>query len=139
MLLALALLTSCNSAGEQESDTEAQTEESTTSLVRVIKVKKDLKKGTILSAKDIEIVDVEDSGIPDRYVKSSSEVINRKLLDPLKAGDIITTDHVSTKVYEEEKVELNLSMTEARVLGYVVVTDYVDADTGKDIRQRYRR
>lgn len=133
MLLALALLTSCNSAGEQESDTEAQTEESTTSLVRVIKVKKDLKKGTILSAKDIEIVDVEDSGIPDRYVKSSSEVINRKLLDPLKAGDIITTDHVSTKVYEEEKVELNLSMTEARVLGYVVVTDYVDADTGKDI------
>ena len=132
LLFALFLMSSCNSGGD-ESVTEADTEQSTASLVRVIKVKKDTKKGTILSAKDIEIVDVEASELPSGYVKSSSDVINRKLLETLKSGDIITSQHVSSKVYEEEKVELTLSMTEARVLGYVIVTDYVDISAGNDI------
>lgn len=132
LILTISLLTSCNTEEEEQTEV-AQTEEQTEATVRVIKAKHNIKKGTILSAKDIEIVDVLDVDLPEGYAKSSSEVINRKLTEKLSKGDIITTAKLSTKVYAEEKVELDVALTEARILGYVIITDYLDSNTGKDI------
>ena len=134
LFLSLVLLSSCNKSNEPEEQTEDATEQSTDSLVRVIKVKKNIKKGTSLAAKDIEIVDIDASeDIPSGYIQSSSDVINRKLLAAVSKGDILTSELLSTKVYAEEKVELNTTITEARALGYVIVTDYIESLSSRDL------
>ena len=127
------MLSACNGQEDIEELTEADQTEKTS--VRAIRLKKDMKKGTILLANHIEIVDVEAAeDLPEGYVSVAADALDRKLTANMKAGDYVIADVLSKKVYvdkDDEKLEVDDSL--ARKLGYVVVTDYVEADTGEDL------
>lgn len=102
------------------------------SVVRVIKATKDLTEGTIISVNDIDIVEVENTDLPEGYIKSSSDAVGRKLLSDLKKDDIITSAQLSSKVYNDGD-STDLTVSEARARGYVVVTDYIKNLSSMDL------
>lgn len=132
LVLASALMVSC----EAEPDGDTGQSETEPTVVRAIKAKKDIKKGTVLSAGDLDIAESDESELPDGYVAKTADAVNRKLLSAVKAGEFLTTELLSEKTFEDEDDEkLDVDNTLARKLGYVVVTDYVDVDTGEDLSE----
>ena len=126
LMLTLLFAVSCNSNGGENTDT---------STVRVIKAKETLAKGKVVAINDIDIVEIENADLPEGYIKSSSEAIGRKLLKLVKAGEIITSSHLSSEVYgnDDKDGDTDVSVSEARALGYVVVTDYITNMSSMDL------
>lgn len=130
LMLTSVLMVSCDTGADSDS---GQSEPKPT-VVRAIKAKKDIKKGAVLSAGDLDIVESDKSELPDGYIAKTSDAVNRKLLSAVKAGEFLTTELLSEKTFGDEADEkLEVDNTLARKLGYVVVTDYVDVDTGEDL------
>ena len=123
-MLSLLLTVSCTVSDEDNG---------ANATVRVIKTKRAISKGTVLAAGDIDIVVVEDVGLPEGYIKSSSDAIGRKLLSAVEEGTVLTAKHLSTDVYTENGEKADLTVSEARALGYVVVTDYINDMSGRDL------
>jgi len=162
MVLSIAAMTACNSQGdESEKSSGAQTESD--EKVSVVVFSADAAKGSVISAKDVEIVELPESSLPEKYFTKRTDAIGRKLDADVKAGDCVhegilvpdenaqngiskddinaIKEELRNKFKEELRKEL-LAELKGDIesgaiygsdLGYVVLTDYVAANTGKDV------
>lgn len=136
------LLVSCNAEkGEENISTEKATNETedqqASSTVMVVRLKENVSKGSYIELKDLELADVEPASLPEGYIAKSSDVVGRRVLSALKKGDYLTEDVLGKKKAESEKDESSDQITKsmAKKLGYIVVTDFLDADTGEDLTE----
>ena len=123
LVLTVFLACSCNGGGE-EVETEAPK-----LLVKALRVKVDAAAGENLGIKDVEVVEVERTLAPDDYLIKTSEVIGRTLLVDVKAGDVIGDSMLAVK---KEINTSDITIPLAKKLGFVVVTDYLDAWNGDE-------
>ena len=123
LMIVFLLVVSCAPGDKDKTDD---------SVVRVVKATKDLAEGTIISVNDIDIVEVENADLPEGYIKRSSDAVGRKLLEDLNKDDIITSSQLSNKVYGTDD-DTDITVSEARARGYVVVTDYIKNPSSLDL------
>lgn len=128
VLLTLTVILSCSCEG----DAPAGQNESAIH-VRALRAKVDVAAGEYLGIKDVEVVEVDRSLVPDDYLIKTNDVIGRELIADLKAGDFIGDSMLAEK---KEAGDSNISIPLARKLGFVVVTDYLDANTGEDLSEQ---
>ena len=130
ILLAVVMLAlcACNGGGEEPQPSE----QGSTLLVRVVKVKNDASTGDALGVSDIELVEIEAAVAPEGYISKSVDAVGRKLTVDVKAGDIITESMLAPKSSKDE-VKVEEDEATAREKGYVVVTDHVRINTHKDV------
>jgi hypothetical protein len=126
VLLAVLMILgcSCNGGG---ADSGAQEPEL---LVRALRTKVDAAKGGYLGIKDVEVVEINRDLVPDDYLIKTNEVVGRALLADIKAGDVIGESMLAEK---KEASSGNISVSLAKKLGYVVITDYLEPNTGEDL------
>ena len=128
LLVAMAILgCSCNDAAN---DTEGDATEAPKLLVRALRVKVDAAAGEFLGIKDVEVVEVERSLAPDDYLTATNEIVGRALLSDVKAGDVIGDSMLAAKK-GTNKEEISIPL--AKKLGFIVVTDYLEPNTGEDL------
>lgn len=126
ILLAVTVLFSCScNGGGEEIVTEAPK-----LLVRALRAKVDASAGEALGVKDVEVVEVERTLAPDDYLIKTNDAIGRQLLVDIKAGDVIG-DSMLTVKEEESRGEISIPL--AKKLGFIVVTDYLEPNTGEDL------
>ena len=126
ILLAVTVLFSCScNGGGEEIVTEAPK-----LLVKALRAKVDASAGEALGVKDVEVVEVERTLAPDDYLIKTNDAIGRQLLVDIKAGDVIG-DSMLTVKEEESRGEISIPL--AKKLGFIVVTDYLEPNTGEDL------
>ena len=128
------LLASCNSSPSTEpAETEAETTAAEPVMVSAVRAKNSVPAGQYLSNSDLEIVEVDANTLPEGYLNLKMSATNRKLLQNVVAGDYIT----SSMLGEKKKTSASsVNSSTARQLGYIVVTDYLDANTGDDLSEK---
>lgn len=130
ILLAVVMLALCACNGGNEEPQPS--EQGSTLLVRVVKVKNDASAGEALGAVDVELVEIDATSAPEDFLTKTTTAVGRKLLVDVKAGDVLTDAMLAPKASKEEsKVEEDEAT--AREKGYVVVTDYVRINLRKDV------
>lgn len=120
---------SCNSGVSSEPVNEP------TVRVKAVRAKVDAAAGEHIGVKDVEVVEVDRSIAPDDYLVKTNEVVGRVLLSDIKAGDVIGDSMLAPK----EEANGNISISLAKKLGYVVITDYLEANTGEDLTEKIQK
>ena len=127
VMLALLMLLLCSC--EQDIAHEST---STDVMVEAVRVRADIKKGEYIAARDLEIIETEKNELPDGYLSKKTDAIGRVVNIDVSAGDVLTESMLAPKKENNSK-EDNVDTNEARDLGYVIVTDYLKVNSGRDV------
>lgn len=123
--------------------------------VQAVRLKNSLEKGEIIAARDIELVDENDSNLPEGYITKRSDVIGKKMLETAEKGAYLAASMIEGGINEDKenneidyealrnelKAELLAELEheiatggiDASSLGYVLITDYAMPNTGEDV------
>lgn len=127
-------LASCNSSSTALAESEAATEAAEPVMVSAVKVKDSFPAGKYLSSGDLEVVEVDEKTLPEGYLTTKASALNRKLLQNVIAGEFLSSSMLGEK--KASSSISNVSTSIARKLGYIVVTDFLDANTGEDLSDK---
>lgn len=140
LLLGVLALTACN--GEDPADTaeEGATEAAEydfvldeNGMVDVLVFTKDAPRGTMVTIKNTEVVKMSPENLPRNVVSDIKDVISQYTNRDFFAGDYLIEDRiVKSKPLEtnDDVVIQDITRTDNE---YIVVTDFVKADTGEDL------
>ena len=136
LLLAAVMITMCacntNEPEEIEEEETEKVEEETAApeIVNAVILKTGKMKNEFISSADIDIVEVDKSLLPEDYISKKTEVIGKW------AADIILKDTylgASMLLKEAPSTTTGNASSEASALGYLVITDYVEINAGRDV------
>ena len=156
MLLSVVMLSACDKNTSEDGNggnDDRNTGSGTT--VQAVRLKNSLEKGEIIAARDIELVDENDSNLPEGYITKRSDVIGKKMLETAEKGAYLAASMIEGGVSEDKenneidyealrnelKAELLAELEheiatggiDASSLGYVLITDYAMPNTGEDV------
>ena len=156
MLLSVVMLSACDK-NTSEDGNGGNDDRNTGSgvTVQAVRLKSSLEKGEIIAARDIELVDENDSNLPEGYITKRSDVIGKKMLETAEKGAYLAASMIEGGVNEDKenneidyealrnelKAELLAELEheiatggiDASSLGYVLITDYAMPNTGEDV------
>ena len=136
LALFLLLLCSCNST-EPTDVTDEPSDESNN--VYVVRSRVNVKAGEYFSTVELEIVKMPESEAPEGYCSKKADVLGRMLIANVKEGDIITESILSPDKESDGKEENDMNTEDARAQGYVIVTDYLNVNSGKDLSRAIQK
>ena len=153
MLLGVVMLSACDKNTSEDGNDDRNTDSGVT--VQAVRLKNNLEKGEIISAKDIEVVDEKESNLPEGYIAKRVDVIGKRMLEAAEKGTYLAASMIEGGVNEDKenneidyealrnelKAELLAELEheiatggiDASSLGYVLITDYAMPNTGKDV------
>ena len=147
LVLLMLALCACNTADTASTPTEAPTEEPTEepteaptyAVVSAVVLKNKKAAGEYIKADDVELAEVSEELLPTDYFKKLLDVIGKWAAEDLEAGAYLGESSItnvspnsSNKTEEKEK-------SEAEQLGYVVITNYLKANTGVDVSKKIQQ
>ena len=156
MLFSVVMLSACDK-NTSEDGNGGNDDRNTGSgvTVQAVRLKSSLEKGEIIAARDIELVDENDSNLPEGYITKRSDVIGKKMLETAEKGAYLAASMIEGGVNEDKenneidyealrnelKAELLAELEheiatggiDASSLGYVLITDYTMPNTGEDV------
>ena len=141
-LLGMAMLTSCNSdadSAEEESDGAAtgQSKDEFTldenGMVDVLVFTADAPMGTRLTAKNTEVVKMDPTNLPRNVVTDPTDARGKYTSKDFFTGDYVIKSRISkTKPLDTNEELLNQDIARTNN-EYIVVTDFIKANTGEDL------
>ena len=135
MMLSVVMLSACDkntNDNGSDGDDDRSTESGTT--VQAVRLRNSLEKGEIIAARDIELVDEKESNLPEGYITALIDAIGMIAQVALSKGDVLSSSMIA-KAPEAEKPDT----VDPYEIGYVVITDYVQPDTGEDVSAGIQR
>ena len=132
--LALLMITACacnqvEPGAETEAETEApEAETAAPELVNAVVLKTGKMKNEFISSSDVEVVEVDKSLLPEDYISKKTEVIGKWAADILLKDTYLGKSMILKEAPTTEDVSLSVSE-----LGYLVITDYVPVNSGRDV------
>lgn len=113
-----------------EAPTEAQTE-APARTVSALTLKNKKAKNEYISSSDVEVVEVSEDQLPDDYITKKTQAIGKWAADTLEAGTYIG----ASMLLNESPIKSDTKNDDPSVseLGYLVITEYVKANTGLDV------
>ncbi len=101
--------------------------------VEIVRVKKDIPKGSYITQSMLELVSVKNVNLPDNIVTDIKEVKAKYAATDMYAGNYIYDKQISDDGVVKASKELLKQKELASKNDFVVVTDYVPANTGEDL------
>ena len=116
-----------------EEETEAPVEEEKPATLDIVVAAADVPVGTRLNDNHVKLVTVPNMNLPSNVITDISEVYEKYSKLDLVAGEYVSGDQLSNKrVSRVNNDLLNKDIVDTDD-AYVIVTDYIKADTGEDI------
>ena len=147
LVLLMLALCACNTSDTAPTPTEAPTEEPTEqpteaptyAVVSAVVLKNKKAAGEYITSNDVELVEVSEDLLPVDYFTKLLDAIGKWAAVDLEEGSYLgeslitkTSPNASNKNEEKEK-------SEAEALGYVVITNYLKANTGIDVSKKIQQ
>lgn len=101
--------------------------------VQIVVAKKDILKGRMVTDQVIEVVTVKNFNLPTNYISKTEEVLEKYAKVDIYAGEYISFEQVSSKKVLSVSSDTLVKPVEESNEKYVVVTDYVIPNSGKDV------
>ncbi len=101
--------------------------------VQIAVLKNDIIRGDQLNEESVEFLTVKSQNLPENVIKDTSEVYGKYAEENMYAGDYIYKNQLSDtpiKISDSELIVQQIKKTEN---DFLVVTDFVKANTGADI------
>lgn len=145
LTLGALMLVGCNDESEEiatepTNETEASTEEAKSNfelnengLVNVLVFSTDAPKGTKVTAKNTEIIELPAENLPRNVVSDVKEVRNNYTKRNFYKGDYVIASRLVEDppiVIDKDSVNQEIAKTDNK---FIVVTDFVKANTGADL------
>ena len=143
LLLGAMAMVSCNKEESEATDPVQQTEEITEAAtdmplnengkVNVVVFNSDAPKGTKLTVKNLEVIELPAENVPRNVIGSIDDVKGLYTNKDFYVGDyVIKTRLVKNKpiVVDKDTITEDIARTDN---DFVIVTDFIKADTGEDI------
>ena len=126
MLLSVSLVSCNNTAAEGEDAGEK---------VDVVRLITDIKTGNKITDGMVEVVSVTKAELAEGTILNKEEVIGKFTVTDMYAGEYFLAGKLSSKRQgaESEDGEAGDALLTFDDAGYVIVSDYVKADTGEDV------
>lgn len=129
LILALALtLGSFTVFADETEATETVADE-----VQVVRFVKDAPQGTRLTEEYLETVTIKNVNVPANVVGKIEDAMRMYVVENRYAGEYLLTDHLSESYVASANEDLLVKMISKNKDDYVIVTDYVKANTGENL------
>ncbi|MBE6593389.1 MAG: hypothetical protein E7642_05285 [Ruminococcaceae bacterium] len=138
LLLCLPLvfaICSCNSKEDTNSNAETAQTNKTPTEITVLRVKDGIERGSKITSAKFEQVTLPSDQVCIGAISDPDAVIGKYAAIDLEGGDFFVEKYISAEKPKEEQVKAELENNDFgfKEYGYVVVTDYVTPNTGKDL------
>ena len=129
-LLCASMFASCN-----DTDAPDGAEDQTVANVKVVRATKDIDMGDKIGEDAVEEIEIPMSSSWAGALKNTLDVVEKYATYDIEEGDIIVSRSISEKKIEEKEEEVALLGRDFGFedLGYVVVTEFLEANTGEDL------
>ena len=142
LLLGALVMTGCDKSEPADSEDNGKNDNKVTddqkdtqnNYARVVVMRNPVEKGSYISSRDIEIISVEKEDLPEEYITARIDAIGMIAQVELSKGDILSPSMIA-KAPEAEKPDT----VDPYEIGYVVITDYVQPNTGEDVSAGIQR
>ena len=143
LLCGAVFMTSCNKEDPSDADATDEVEQGSESdaihelnengKVEVLVFNTDAPKGTKISKKMLDVIEMDPENLPRNVVTETSKVTGKYATKDFYKGDYVIAKRVSdTKPLEVNGDTVNQEITKSDS-EFLVVTDYVKANTGEDL------
>lgn len=124
-----AFATSCSSGTDSEQGSAGETV-----TINVLKIAADVKKGEKMTSDKVETVAMDAANVWAGAITDVTKVFGKYALTDMAAGDFIFGKNLSdTEPEVDEEVVLDNYNLGFKDLGYIVVTEFLKANTGEDL------
>ena len=132
-MLSVAILSACNAYASEPAADEAGN--SDPNMVEVLRVTKPIKAGDKITSSKFELVKIDINETWIGAISNPDEVIGKYPIMDLAEGDFFISKYISTKKPAEpvKRAELEDNDMGFKDKGYVVITEYITPNTGKDV------
>ena len=140
LLLGALAMTGCDQSepadSEDKNDNKVTDDQNDTedNYARVVVMRNSVEKGAYISSRDVEIMSVDKEDLPEGYITARIDAIGMIAQVALSKGDVLSSSMIA-KAPEAEKPDT----VDPYEIGYVVITDYVQPDTGEDVSAGIQR
>ena len=142
LLLGALVMTGCDQSEPADREDNGQNDNKVTddqkdtqnNYARVVVMRNPVEKGSYISSRDVEIMNVDKEDLPEEYITARIDAIGMIAQVELSKGDILSPSMIA-KAPEAEKPDT----VDPYEIGYVVITDYVQPDTGEDVSAGIQR
>jgi hypothetical protein len=125
----------------KENDKKDENDENKSDKLSVVVLRNAVAKGARISSRDIEIKEVEKSKLPRGYLTERADAIGKFAASDLAAGTALGSAMLSDSSGNSSNDNLvgegednnTVGDDEARSKGFVVITDYVEVNAGRDV------
>ena len=130
LCMTVVILPTYASEETEAAEGEAQTAPAT---VKVVVAKKNIKQGTYITDDFIEVVEFPNYNLPSNILNDVEEVMRKYATQDIYEGEYISTEQISSKKVSKVSGDVLVQDIVESTDGYLIVTDYIKANTGKDI------
>ena len=132
-MLSVALLSACNAYASEPAPEDAGSSDPT--MVEVLRVTKPIKTGEKITSSKFELVKIDINETWIGAISDPDEVVGKYPIIDLEEGDFFISKYISSKkpVEPVKKAELEDNDMGFKDQGYVVITEYITPNTGKDV------
>lgn len=120
-------------ASEEAAETEASEEQNAPATVQIVRAKKDIPQGTYITDDYIELAEVPNYNLPPNTLDDMEQVMRKYAVEDISSGEYIGSYRISSKKVSKVSNDVLVQDIAESTDPYVIVTDYVKANTGKDI------
>ena len=117
----------------EEAATDASETEQAPATVKVLVAKKDIKQGTYITDEYVEVIDVPNYNLPPNTMNDIEKAMRKYATENIYEGEYLSPTQVSSKKVAKESSNVLVQDIVESTDAYVIVTDYIKANTGKDI------
>ena len=107
--------------------------------VDVVKLVNDVKLGSRISKNDVEVVTVKNVNVPSNIISDPEDVYTFYAKEDLYAGNYLSPDQITESKVAKADSELLIKPIKESIDDYIVVTDYIIPNTGKDVSQHIQK
>ena len=107
--------------------------------VNIVVAKNDVAKGSRITSKDVELVEIDPEALAAYHLTDRADAIGKYALEAISKGETIKTSMISGTPAGVGGSGNGSATVDPSALGYVVITDYVQPNTGKDVSAQIQK
>lgn len=130
-------LTGCDTQkdGQDQDDKNNGSEQEASNLVSIVVMRTDVAKGNRISSRDIELKQIDKDDLLSSHITAKTDAIGMYAGENLSSGTELERSMLSATSPNapSSDEEGGVGEDDARDKGYIVITDYVEVNSGKDV------
>ena len=125
--------------GTDRTDNNGDATDGADEVVSIVVAKNDVAKGSRITSKDVELVEIHPEALAADHLTGRCDAIGKYAVEAISKGETIKTSMISGTPAGVGGSGNGSATVDPSALGYVVITDYVQPNTGRDVSAQIQK